>query len=204
MEYNLVILRLLLWSRWRFEMDIALVVTTVTAIMVALFGYIATYINDVRITQRTEQLNRVNKQLSEFYGPLFALSQANGIAWHKFREEYRPHEAFFSRSNPPSEEELQIWRLWIQTVFMPSNLQMYEIIVLKADLLIEKHMPQCLLLFCAHVTAYQPVLKKWELNDYSEHTSLINYPSNELLEYCNKSFERLKAEQSRLLGVRVS
>lgn len=185
-------------------MDVALVVTTVTAILLALLGYLATYLNNVRTTQRTEQLNRVNKQLNEFYGPLFALTQANDIAWRKFREEYSPYGAFFSKSAPPTDEELQIWRFWMQTVFMPSNLRMYEIIVSKADLLIEKDMPECLLLFCAHVAAYQPVLKKWELKDYSEHTSLINYPTKELLEYCDKSFERLKAEQSKLLGVKAA
>ncbi len=185
-------------------MDVTLVVTTVTAILLALVGYIATYINNIRTTQRAERLARVNKQLNEFYGPLFALSQANDIAWQKFRDEYSPQGAFFSKIDPPTDEELQVWRLWMQTVFMPSNLRMYEIIISKADLLIEKDMPQCLLLFCAHVAAYQPVLEKWETKDYSEHTSLINYPTKELLDYCDKSFEGLKAEQSQLLGVKVS
>lgn len=180
-------------------MDVALVVTTITAIFLALVGYLATYLNSVRIEQRADNLNRVNKQLSEFYGPLFALSQANDIAWRAFRSEYRPDGAFFSHLNPPTEEEIIIWRLWMQTVFMPNNMRIYEIIISKADLLIEKDMPECLLLFCAHITAYQAVLKQWEAKNYAAHTSLVEYPTK-LLEYCDKSFERLKAEQSRLLG----
>jgi hypothetical protein len=63
-------------------------------------------------------------------------------------------------------------------------------------------MPKCLLDFCAHVTAYQTVMKKWEVNDFSEHTSLIDYPAKELIEYIRKSYVMLKAEQSRLIGKR--
>jgi hypothetical protein len=85
------------------------------------------------------------------------------------------------------------------TVFMPINLRMYDIILSKSDLLIETKMPECLLLFCAHVTAYQAVIKKWENNDYSEHLSIIAYPM-EIIEYSKNSYQTIKAEQERLLG----
>ena len=53
---------------------------TVT-IVLALGGYLAKYVNDVRIEQRRARLDRVSRQLSEFYGPLLSLSYAGGIAW---------------------------------------------------------------------------------------------------------------------------
>lgn len=90
----------------------------------------------------------------------------------------------------------------MQTVFMPNNIRMYDMIVSKADLLIETDMPQCLLIFCAHVSAAQPVMKKWEAKDYSQQRSEVFYPAKELLEYCSKSFKSLKAEQSSLLGAK--
>ena len=99
----------------------------------------------------------------------------------------------------PTEAELKEWRLWMTAVFMPINLRIYEIILSKSDLLIETKMPECLLLFCAHVTAYQAVLKKWENNDYSEYLSVINHP-NEIAEYAKTSYQNIKAEQERLLG----
>lgn len=86
------------------------------------------------------------------------------------------------------------------TVFMPTILRMYELVVSKADLLIEEEMPPCLLLLCAHVSAYQAVLEKWKENDFSEHTSLVGYPRAELSEYCRRSFQRLKREQAELIG----
>jgi hypothetical protein len=105
----------------------------------------------------------------------------------------------FEMERSPTQAELQQWRLWMTTVFMPINLRIYEIILAKSDLLIETKMPDCLLQFCAHVTAYQAVLKKWESNDYSEHLSLIDYPM-EIIEYSNNSYQTIKAEQERLLG----
>jgi hypothetical protein len=66
---------------------------------------------------------------------------------------------YFSNDPPPTEEDIQTWRLWMTTVFMPINLRIYELIVSKADLLIERDMPECLRELGAHVAAYQTVLK---------------------------------------------
>lgn len=177
--------------------DTATLVITVT---LALLGYLITYINNVRLSQRSERLERVKRQLAELYGPLFALSQASGKAWQAFRRKYRPGRAYFGQGTPPTDDELKAWRLWMSTVFMPTNLRMYELVLSKSDLLIESDMPSCLLEFCAHVTAYQTVIKKWENEDFSEHTSSIEYPNTELLEYISKSYVALKTEQRKLLG----
>jgi hypothetical protein len=181
-------------------MDTNLLLPALVTILLAFLGYFATYINNLRLSQRSEELARVNRQLSELYGPLFALTQASDTAWKAFTSAKGPgNENIFAMERSPTEAELQQWRLWMITVFMPINLRIYEIILAKSDLLIETKMPECLLLFCAHVTAYQAVLKKWENNDYSEHLSLIDYPM-EIIEYSHTSYQTIKAEQERLLG----
>jgi hypothetical protein len=175
-------------------------ITLIITVMLAFSGYLVTYLNNIRLSQRAERLERVNRQLGELYGPLFALSQASDRAWQAFRRKYRPGRTYFGEGTPPNDEELKVWRLWMNTVFMPNNLRMYELLLSKSDLLIESEMPKCLLDFCAHVTAYQTVLRKWENNDFSEHTSLIDYPTQELIEYIRKSYVALKAEQGKLIG----
>jgi hypothetical protein len=60
-------------------------------------------------------------------------------------------------------------------------------------------MPQCLLEACAHVAAYRSVLKRWEQGHFSENTSVINFPAEELLEYVSAAFVGLKGEQTELL-----
>jgi len=184
-------------------MDSTLTATFITAIVtifVALIGYLVTYWNNIRLSQRTDRLNRINKQLAEFYGPLYSLVDTDNQAWGAFRSKYRPGRPFFGTNPPPTDNDLEAWRLWMTTIFMPRNLQMYELIVSKADLLIEADIPDCLRALSAHVASYEAVMKQWENNDFSEHSPVINYPAQELIEYSSQSFTYLKKEQEKLLG----
>jgi hypothetical protein len=178
----------------------ATVVTAIVTILVAFVGYLITYWNNIRLSQRSEQLERVNKQLAELYGPLYSLSNTGREAYRAFRKKYRMGVHYFGDDPPPSDEDLKAWRLWMTTVFMPRNLQLQQLIVSKSDLLIETDMPSCLQDLCIHIAAYQTILKKWENNDFSEHNSLINFPGSELQEYSRRSFKILKEKQKRLIG----
>lgn len=182
-------------------MNTELIITVGIPVVLAFLGYIVTYINNLRLSQRVERLERVNKQLSEFYGPLFAMAHASQMAWRAFRKKYRPYDGpYFDPIEPLTEDDLKAWRLWMETVFMPNNLQMYELINSNADLLIESEMPNCLLEFCAHVNAFKALIKKWSQNDFSEHLPYVTYPRKILLEYTKESFQKLKTEQNFLIG----
>ncbi len=188
-------------------------IKTLVAILLAIVGYFVKYLNDLRIMTKkaslesnksklSSELSRVNEQLEKFYGPLKALRESSEIAWKGFRQKYRsdtPH--YFSKKDMPNEEELKAWRLWMSIVFMPNNNKMFEIINSRLDLLIEEEMPESLKLLCAHVAAYKTVLYKWEQNDFSEHTSIINFPSTEVNQYVDRSFSKLKKRQNELIGL---
>jgi hypothetical protein len=182
----------------------AFLVTTTVTIVLALAGYMAAYFNNLRLAQRNQRLERVNKQLGDFYGPLYGLLDSETAVFKVFRSIYRPGKHFFSDDDPPTQEDLAAWRLWMTTVFAPVNNRMYELVLAKSDLLIETEMPQCLRDLCAHVVGYHLVMKKWENGDYSERMSLLPFPSDELLVYANDSYNALKREQARLLGKRGS
>ncbi len=182
-------------------MDTNLLFTTVATIVLAFAGYLITYFNNLRLAQRAERLERVSRQLSELYGPMFALVHATDITWSAFRLKYRVNnDYYFDDDYPPNNEECEAWRLWVVNVFMPINMRLYETVLSKSDLLIESEMPESLLLLCAHVAAYQAVVKKWEQKDFSEHASLVNFPSKSLLDYADNSYYQLKMEQTKLLG----
>lgn len=178
-------------------MDAALIITTTVTILLAIAGYVFTYLNNLRLSQRKDRLDRVNRQLAELYGPMFSLVNASNIAWQGFRKDHRPNEAYFSSST--TEEDYKEWRLWMSVVFMPINKKLYDLILEKSDLLIETEMDNSLLMFCAHIAAYHAVLEKWNHQDYSEHLSVIAYPK-EIEEYARRSYTKLKAEQALLLG----
>lgn len=176
-----------------------LLLTTFVTITLALIGYLITYFNSLRLSHLAERLTRVNRQLAEFYGPLFALTQASDSAWDAFRAKYRPDAEAYFDDTELTDAELQAWRNWMKSVFAPTNRRLYECILSKSDLLIESEMPQCLLDLCAHVTSYEPVLKAWEDGDYSEHVALLNYPKD-IVEYARSSFQKLKTRQAQLMG----
>src|SRR5947209_1888781 len=150
-------------------LDWKTILTLLVTVSLALAGYIAKYLNDIKTAQRKDRLERVNRQLKEFYGPLYALSYASDKAWREaFRAQYRPHGSFWSGAPPPTPSEEVAWRLWMTEVFMPLNVQMERLIIGNADLLDEPEIPECLLVVCAHVSAYKAVLARWETGDYSE------------------------------------
>ncbi len=123
--------------------------------------------------------------------------------WYRFVERhelvYQDKDKFFFNGKPATERELEIWRTWVETVFMPGNRRTYDLIVSKTDLLIDDDMPIVMLNFCAHVLGYEVVIAQWRVGNFSEHTSIVHYP-RELDSYVQRSFRLLKHEQARLLG----
>ncbi len=173
----------------------------------ALFGYFVKYATDIRLAQRNDRLERINRQLSEFYGPLLALTRASDESWQAFRKRYRSNGAGVSywKNDPPlTSEDVVVWRLWMGSVFVPVHRQMMELVLDHADLIEEPDMPPCLLALCAHIAGYQAVLKQWERGEVSmareDNISVVNFPGDELAAYAATAFTRLKAQQAELLG----
>ncbi|MFF2325577.1 MULTISPECIES: hypothetical protein [unclassified Streptomyces] len=65
----------------------------IITVVLALSGYLVTYLNSLRLTPRQERLTRVNRQLSKFYGPLLALTEINCRVYRAFSERHpRPDD----------------------------------------------------------------------------------------------------------------
>ena len=183
-------------------MDTSALVTLSVTVLIAAGGYFATYLNNLRLARRKDRLDRVSKQLSDFYGPLLALSRAGERSWAAFMDKYRPEARWFwDEEAPPTEEQVNVYRLWVRQVFMPLNTRMVDVVTSKADLLDESHVPDILLQLCAHVASFQAILKRWDDEDFSENAPGIPLPGVQINEYAEATFRRLKAEQNQLLGV---
>ncbi|MCX5303728.1 hypothetical protein OG304_09740 [Streptomyces sp. NBC_00160] len=178
--------------------------TAVATIALAFAGYAVTYLNGLRLAQRQARLNRLNHQLGDFYGRLFALTEANSRIFGAFTERNaRPDgRSPFAHETPPSDEELAEWRLWAGTVFLPNIQAMRDLVIKHADLLSEPEMPPILLQLCAHVSGYEITAARWERGNYDQHESVVPFPSEEIAAYARDGFAGLKREQSRLLGRR--
>ncbi len=128
--------------------------------------------------------------------------EANTRIYRNYYEKYVRSDGrhFTLHDTPPTEEELAEWRMWATTVFIPNLRAMREVVVTKADLLMEEEVPQVLLDLCAHASGYEVTAARWEQGDHEEYLAVIRYPGDELRRYVRDRFTRLKGEQARLLG----
>jgi hypothetical protein len=154
-----------------------------------------------QLQRRQARLERLNAQLRDFYGPLYAIFQANRIAHLRFVDTLRPGSStlFALDVRPINDEELRLWRLWAESTHRHRSTPAYEVIISSAHLLIEDEMPECLLKLCAHKAGYDVLIERWKQGDYREHLSVVRHPGDELLDYLQQSFTTLKREQAREL-----
>jgi hypothetical protein len=145
------------------------------------------------MARRADRLRLVDQRLNEFYGPLYVATVAGNIAYNSLLQKQGK-----TQCHPIRDEDLKEWTLWMTTIFMPLNDVREKIIIDNAHLIIEEQMPQCLLDFVTHVVGYKALLSKWNEGDYSERRSTIGWPP-EFDAYVERSYQALKAEQTRLL-----
>jgi hypothetical protein len=162
-------------------------------ILLALVGYLATFMSARMLARRKDKLELVNRRLNEFYGPLYVASQAGNIAYRSLLKKQGKTQSY-----PILDSEMKEWMLWMTTIFMPLNDVREKIIIEKAYLIVEEQMPRCLLDFVTHVVGYKAVLSKWAEGDYTERRSTIGWPP-EFDVYVEHSYAALKAEQTLLM-----
>jgi hypothetical protein len=165
----------------------------VITIMLAFVGYLVTFWITRMMARRSDLLKLVNERLNEFYGPLYVASQTGSIAYRTLLERQGKTQSF-----PILDSELEEWVLWMRTIFVPLNEIRERIIIEKAHLIVEEQMPRCLLDFVTHVVGYKAVMAKWANGDFSERRSTIGWPP-EFDVYVERSYQALKAEQTRLM-----
>jgi hypothetical protein len=165
----------------------------ILTVLLAFGGYLVTFFITQMMARRSDRLKLVNERLNEFYGPLYVASQAGNIAYRSLL-----HKQGKTQSFPIRDSELEEWILWMKTIFTPLNDIREKIIIEKAHLIVEEQMPHCLLDFVTHVVGYKAVMAKWAEGDYSERRSTIGWPPEFDL-YVERSYQALKAEQTRLL-----
>ncbi len=178
-------------------MDIQ-VISIVVTILLALAGYWITKRNEIDLARRQERLQLVNRMINEFYGPLYVATKSGSMA-HKALTDKIGVKDLFPVNRLPQEPILKEWQAWVTDVFIPMNQIREDIIVNNAHLIREKEMPQCLLKFIVHASAYKAMVAKWKKGDFSEYLPILGFPQ-EIDDYATKSYNELKEEQARLIG----
>ncbi len=173
------------------------VITASASIVVAVAVFIANQFAQLRNERRHTAIARVDAQLRELYGPLFALVVVNEHLWTAMRGARLP-DRDRRRSGSLSAVQAEEWQRWLQQGLMPANVKMRDLIVQHADLVVEDDMPTTLLDFCAHVASYEVYMAG--MNDEEEGRALVGHPGAPYVTYVRDRFASLKAEQARLLA----
>ena len=177
-------------------------VPVVVTVALAFIGYLATYLNNLRLARRRERLELVNAQLNELYGPLYVLTYTGKVAFDALcYKRIRKGERHVDEDAPRTPEDVSEWRVWVECVFVPLNEQMDHLIREKTHLIREAEIPLCLREFIAHSAGYRVVAAKWQLGDFSETTSIFPFPKT-LAEYAEQSYRELKTTQLRIIGAK--
>lgn len=176
-------------------------IAATAAILAAVVAAVLSYAYGQRLQRRKARLDRLNAQLEQLYGPLYATLEASRIAYRRFLDKVRPGctSLFDPNAPPPTETQLRQFRQWVEAVSHPRAVQAFELITGRAHLLIETEMPDCLLQFLAHKSGYDVLTTLWREGDFSEHLSVVRHPGDELYGYLRRSFSQLKFEQAREL-----
>lgn len=182
------------------------VISASAAILVASLGASLAYFYNQRLSSRQARLQRIDRQLSELYGPMYATLESNESAFNAFLQLHRSgsRQVFDLNSSPLSPELVNIWRLWVTEILQPGNRRVVELIKTKADLMVDPEIPRILLDYCAHVATLEVRIKQWERGEQmSLWSGGINYPGPAVKEYARVCLRDLKAEQGRLLNLPV-
>ncbi|YCK35259.1 hypothetical protein ACNF49_14590 [Actinomadura sp. ATCC 39365] len=182
-------------------------ITAAASILAVGIGFMLTHWSAVRNGRHRDQLARVQTQLSQLYGPMYAMTQSNGIAYRAMRDRYDPEGLFDQRTSESIKRidanQREIYRLWMTSVLQPTSRKVCDLLLTHAHLLLDETMPECAMKYFTHVRGYEVVLARWEAGEHAELFSLIPYPQ-EFTDYIAESFEKLQVRQSQLLANRRS
>jgi len=177
------------------------------AIGTAIIGYFFNVADD----RRQREIAFAEQQIEKLYGPLFALSKATFKAKehlfsHRKRKPDSTSKDFFDPKDPPSEEDVEKWRIWIKTILQPMNVMMEEAIIKNAQLLEGGDIYTPFADLILHAESYKATMAKWKDTDAkanphfregTENTAVIGFP--EKFDECvENAFNAMREKRERL------
>ena len=173
----------------------------VVSVVLALLGYLVTFLAQRHQAARQAELDRVNLQLRNLYGPLYATLRANEAVWQAFCEKHWPQhgQPTYFGSGETTDEEGAVWRTWMLEVFEPLNSRIERAILENGDLLEDSELPGEFVEVLAHIASYRALYSKWRNGDFRDHTAALNYPTG-LLKVVEPTYRKLLERQRVLAG----
>jgi hypothetical protein len=161
-------------------------------------GWIVTYRLAKRQQYRKDQLDLVNRQITELYGPLHIACEAGRNAYDALCKKFGVKQIFVD-GRPVSPQAGDEWSLWMNDIFTPLNDRLEKLIMEKLYLLEETEVPVDFHTFMKHVALNKIILLKWKNGDKTEQYAREEFPKT-LDGYAKGALEKAKRKQAELIG----
>lgn len=177
---------------------VALLAGTVTAA-----GWLVTHVLSGRREMerhRTEaSLAYVESQLRDLYGPLVFSLYEGRQAWEDFLSTVG-RRYLTVEGRPVDDEEVQTWLFWVESLFMPRNEQILNLLMTKTHLIEGPSFPGSYVQFLNHHNSWKMKHSRWKSDGvaYSWHSN-VDWPEAFEREVIS-TFETLKRRHAQLLG----
>lgn len=182
-------------------MDATSAIALSIPLAIAASGYVFTSIHTRRKDARDARLALINDQLANLYGPLHIVTEARKRSWEAFRARHLDGSAgLFGRQALPS-DVIADWQIWMRTTFQPANELLVKTVLENAHLLRGESVPRCLLDLVAYTDSYRVAIQKWNEDEGSTEGAFFDFP-DEVGRWASEGYQRLKAEQASLLGLK--
>jgi hypothetical protein len=149
---------------------------------------------------RKNQLELLNHQINDLYGPLHIACEAGSAAYDELKKKLGLNHGIFEHGQPPK-NQLDEWGLWMEHVFAPLNDRREKLLLDNFHLFKDKAVPAHFGTFIRHAAHNKVILAKWKSNDREEQYSKVEFPP-QLNEYAQSSLLELRNTQSKLIGRR--
>jgi hypothetical protein len=172
--------------------------------LLALGGFLFTYLNTKTIEERKARIERVNRQLELFYGPLLACVSATASAKRAMIKQMLGSEGIREESLHAAVKRdptiQKAYQQWMELVLQPLNERAAKVVIENIDLLEGSSIQKDLLQLVSHVAANRVLISSWkDANSALSFSSAIPYPDR-LEEFIGREFSKMKRIQADLLG----
>lgn len=189
---------------------------TFVGLVFVIFGWIIPYKQSIKeetkrrkfemeMLQRQWEKELIDKQISEFYGPISALLKKDELIFSKILDELGRRNVFLNGQDNISclsQKDQLIWKHYVDTYKLPTVRKVQEIIEKNQHLIYKSEIPTCFKIYMDYSVGWELLdnqMRNGVPNYYEYHYS-YNYPV-EFNSYINKTLEVLLDKQNELANI---
>jgi len=163
-------------------------------IFIGVIGYFFKSLFEKIKLNNYKKLEYLEKQINEFYGPLYILSATGKSLFDDIWDKFKKNGVI---ENPDDVNPNAEWRLWVEEVFIPLNNKIEKVILEKGYLSVDEKTVPCFTAFLIYNAQCKILVRQWSYGDFSNFFTKYLYPPT-LSIYVKNILDNLKLKQQSI------